>query len=360
MKAKLPALLAAALLLAAAPAFADDLLDAVLWDGPSASPAESAPRPAPSPAIVPVSEVRPAAPVTVPGGMVPQPVPRTGTPAPGPSAAEPVYFGSSTAASTSAPAVPSTTTSAPAVPSAAEQQIRHEIEEMRARADRLEAALGPATPPKPARPPYDLADWPSRPRLSLRGGGQRGADDQSGAGDLELVIPIGKMPFDAAVRGFGLGRKYVGYTEYGSAGYVWHSNEKNNFGVDVWGIWLPWRRNCFSPHAGVGLRFEKIAGDWENSWWRHYEHRSYDDEGFSLAGRVGATLTYKRLSLKGEFIIASESNELVGEIAIRLSERIMLTGFAERFDNEFQEKGADAGLAFGGGLTILFGHTPQP
>ena len=216
-------------------------------------------------------------------------------------------------------------------------------------------------PPKPARPSYDRADWLNRPRISLHGAYWDRMDattDKSIAGAMEFACPIGETPFDAAARGFWMQRKY----RFDDDWQPRHEHHKTNMGVDVWGIWLPWRRNVFSPHAGLGLRCEKINGESKtyHGWNRldSGESYEYDDSGFSLAGRVGATVTYKRLSLKGEFIIASESSELLGEIAIRLSERIMLSGFLDRFDNDFHDEGADAGLAFGGGLTILFGHPP--
>lgn len=313
----LPAIVAA-LLLAAPPTFADDLLDAVLWDGPSAFPDKPAPAPeVPSAPFVP----------SIPQPAVP-PAPQT---APAPSASDPV-------------------------PVSGESQIRREIQEMRARADRLEAALGPDTTDSEktvdeAAP--SASDWLSRPRLSLRGGRGTRPGGASDALSGELVVPIATTPFDASLRGFWLRNDYQNYKDG-------HDDDEmiQNYGLEVWGMWLPLRKTVFSPYAGAGLRHETIDGALHRVYRGHHElDKNPDDDGFFIAGRVGATVTYKRLMLRGELIGASKCYELLGELAIRLTDRIVLTGFAEHFDNDFPESDR---LVFGGGMTILFGHTPQP
>ena len=318
MKTKLP-FIAAALLLTTAPALADDLLDAVLWDGPSAFPDKPAPAP-----TVPSAPFVPSIP---PPATLPAP-----QPAPPPSASDPV-------------------------PVSGEAQIRQEIQEMRARADRLEAALGPGTPDSGkalAEAAPSAPDWLSRPRLSLRGGGRRGrSGDDGSALSGELVFPIAKTPFDASLRGFWVRNDYQNYKDG-------HDDDEmiQNYGLEAWGMWLPLRKAVFSPYAGVGLRHETIDGALHRAYYgRHELDKDPDDHGFFVAGRVGATVTYKRLMLRGEFIGASKCYELVGELALRLTDRIVLTGFAEHFDNDFPEGDP---IVFGGGLTILFGHAPQP
>ena len=315
------AILAAALLLAAFPALADDLLDAVLWDGPPSS--RTAPAPStPPPAVPDVPSVPPVSSgPSVPSAPQPPPAPATSDPVPG------------------------------------ETQIRHEIQEMRARADRLEAALGPAAPPKPARPPYDRADWPERARLAVNGFGVFDSNDGSGFAG-EFTYPVADTPFDVAMRGCYLkdepDAKY-GYISSNRRSVSYES--KTVMGATVWGIWYPWRGALVSPHAGIGAGYESTSGDreyWEYriGRWNRENHsgKSLDDDGLTLAGRVGATLTCKRFTLKGEFILTAETKTLLAEAGLRLWEHFVLNALVERYDVDL----SDACTAFGGGCTILF------
>ena len=306
MKAKLH-LLSVALLLAAASALADDLLDAVLWDGSSAFPAKTEPA-----STVP----------TVPA----------------------------------VPSVPPTTQSAaPDAPSREEIRLRRELEEMRVRTERLEAALQqtpppePAEPPEPAPPQYDRADWPKRARLDIHG------DPTSpGCGGIvgEFAIPFGETPFDAAVRG-------SHFEDHPDAdyGYTYYfSEEKDVTSATVWGIWYPLRNAVVSPYAGVGVGYESAAGTREyvehNGRWGNRKgwEESLDDKGLTLAGRVGATLTLMRFTLKGEIILTSETKTFMAEAGLRVWEHLVLNALVERVDLDL----AEPRNAVGGGITILF------
>ena len=330
MKTKLH-LLAIAILLAAAPALADDLLDAVLWDGPSAFPSQTEPAPEPPPPSAPEPSPAPSYPSRSSYATLP-PAPVPSATATVPAATEPVSV-------------------------SGEKQICREIEEMRARADRLEAALGPSEPPKPARPPYDRADWPERARLSLWIAPVPPIHGLDMAGG-EFVLPVPDTPFDLAVRAYSLDDDPGEKQDYLSSNRrsVFHE-KKEVLGAAVWGIWYPWRNAVVSPHVGVGIGYESTDGSrdyWEyrgsrwnaeNGW-----HKELDDDGLTLAGRVGATLTYQRLTLKGEFILTSETKTLLAEAGLRVWEHLVLNALVERYDVDI----SDACTAFGGGITILF------
>jgi hypothetical protein len=306
----------AAACLAALPARADDLLDAVLWDGPSAFPSKSAPA-APAPAAP-----------SVPARLPPAPQPAA-IPAPAPAAPEP--------ASTSV-----------------EAQLRHEIEEMRARADRLEAALGPAAPPDSASPPSNRAHWLERARLSLLG-----TDDSQGyACSGEFAFSVAETPFDVAIRGYWLDDAPAIKSGYSSSSRWFTLDARKRVrGAAVWGLWHPWRDAVVSPHAGVGVGAEYATG---HRSYREYTDRGHDsesswdedleDDGPTLAGRVGATLTYKRLTLKGEIILTSGTRTFLAEAGLRLWNHLVLNGILERFDVDL----SDSVDVFGGGFTILF------
>jgi hypothetical protein len=374
MKPRLPSLAAALLLAVPAASRADDLLDAVLWDGPSAFPSEAAteheppPPPAPEPEPAP-APVYPSRSTYSPRSPSPSPTTLPAAPAPAASPSVPAAF-SPAALSGAVPAAfaPAALSDAlpaavaPAAPAAlsGETQIRREIQEMRARADRLEAALGPAEPQKPARPQYDRADWPQRARLSLRGGivADNFSDDKNGMGGGELAFPLPGMPFDIAVRG-----SYFRYLsekrEYVSSKRISvDSIAKNVFELICWGMWYPLRGEVFSPYVGVGAGGQFISGDRhpyilrKRSYYWNMEdadnYSSLDDKKLTIAGRVGATLTYKRLTLKGEILLTSESREYLAEAGLRIWEHLVLNAIVERYDIEKPL------TAFGGGVTILF------
>lgn len=355
MKTKLPAL-AAALLLASSPTLADDLLDAVLWDGPSSFPSASVPANEPPPAVEPAPAPLPAAPAarTVPL----QSVPSADTPALRSSAYDPVFAGPSEP-QVSAPQPAPAPSDAEAFPG--ETQIRREIEEMRARADRLEAALGPAAAQKPLPPQYDRADWPKRARLSV-GGALTIGDNEGGGYAGEFAFPVAETSFDVALRGYYLEDdpdKKIGYISSRRRSLV--TADKEVMGATVWGVWYPLRGALVSPYAGVGIGYEKTSGakncyeGQRDSWYYYYyydriDHKRYDDSGLTLAGRAGATLTWLRLTLKGEIIITSESKTYLAEVGLRIWEHLVLNGLVERFDVDL----SDSVDAFGGGLTFLF------
>ena len=292
MKTKLP-FLAAALLLAAAPAFADDLLDAVLWDGPTAFPAKPAPAPT-APAV---------------------------------------------------PSVPYAQPSPPAAPTPTELHLRRELQELRERTERMEAerqqqppseAVPETATPKREAPASDWTDWPFRPRFSLRGGVQPSSLDSIAASG-ELAVPLGEKPFDLAARAFYLFRKPE---EFGNI------SEKTCYGGEAHLLFIPWRDAVLAPFAGIGIRYEaskafrEFVGDDE---WKK-------DSGFSLVGRVGAAVTWKRLSLKGELIAASGVYELLGEVGVRAVGGFVPSVFIEHFD--INAGGADQ--IIGVGFAILF------
>lgn len=310
----LSAILAAALLLAASPALADDLLDAVLWDGPPVS--RTVPAPTPPPPPVPDAPSVPSV-TSVPA------TPSTLQPVPAPSASDPV---------------------------SGDLQQRREIQEMRDRADRLDAALD-----TPATSPIPVPSW----TLSFRGGG--GPENKALAASVEFIKRIKDSPFDVALRGSFFSRSesrtgsyketyytydyswYWGWTsrEHTRTHYYDYDVEERHWIGDLECIWRPLRGHPFSPYAGVGARYE------------HIDHSDKDDDGgLSPAGRVGVVLTvpgFDRLSLKGEFLVGKDSNEAIGEVAIRLAPHFALAAFVDSFDTDLGR-----GMAFGGGFSLPF------
>lgn len=120
-----------------------------------------------------------------------------------------------------------------------------------------------------------------------------------------------------------------------------HHVEEEHFGGTGELLWRPFRESHFSPFAGIGGRYEHTKIDREKR-----EGRA------SLSGRVGAVLTvpgFERLALKGEFLVGADSNELVGEVGLRLWSHFGVTGFVESFDFDIGR-----GTACGGGCTLLF------
>ncbi len=340
MKNKFPTL-AAILLLATAATRADDLLDAVLWDGPSAFPSKAAPAPepppppAPEPAPAPVYPSRSSYPLRPPA---PEPAPPPAAP--------------------NSAAVESVPDAVDPVSHSGETQIRREIKEMRARADRLEAALGPSSAKSSTPAPIPVPSW----TLSARGGVGSG---ESIAVHGELVKRLGDFPFDLALRGAFLAQTETRTSSYRETYYTysyswlrgWTSHEhsrkiyydydvdERNILGDLHLLWRPLRESHFSPYAGVGGRYEYRQFDGDDG--------ENDNKGeFSLSGRVGLILYvphFERLALKGEFIGASKSTELVGEVSLRLGNHFVLAAFVDNFDIDLGRA-----TAFGGGLTLLF------
>ena len=299
------------------PSRADDLLDAVLWDGPPSS--RTAPAPStPPPAVPDVPVVPSAAPSAPPSSQPPSSLI--------PAASEPV---------------------------SGDLQLRREIQEMRDRADRLEAALD-----TPAASPIPVPSW----TLSFRGG--------VGSGDSlavhgELVKRLGDSPFDLAIRGSVLQQTETRTSYYRESYYTysysrrwgWTSHEhtrkiyydydvdeRNGIG-DLHLIWRPLRDSRFSPYAGVGGRYEYLHFEGDND-------TNANEGGFSLSGRVGLILHvphFERLALKGEFIGGSDSTELLGEASLRLGNHFVLAAFVDSFDIDFGRA-----TAFGGGFSLLF------
>lgn len=384
MKTKLP-LLAAALLLAVSTASrADDLLDIVLWDGPSAFPSKAAPEPEPPPPTDPEPAPAPApvypsrssyslrapAPDTVqlPAALSqPQPPPSDllddvlGTPRPSvqpaaqnntsqeqpaqqttqtPQAQEPVPLKGAPRPVEPAPTRPGTSSPLETPPS--------EIKSVK------------TVPPKIPNPSWSL---------SARGG--VGSDDAIAA-SAELTKRIGDTPFDLSLRGFftkltetriGTGSYQETYTTYYTYTYrvsrrrtrtrtvpQYHTRtvhyqyeydvDEQHVGGDLQCIWRPFRSAHFSPYVGVGGRYENVEGPDE------------EDDGLSLSGRVGVVLSvpgFERLTLKGEFLAGADSKELVGEVGLRLWSHFVLNGFVESFDIDLGRA-----TAFGGGLTFPF------
>ena len=293
MKTKLP-FLAASLLLAAAPAFADDLLDAVLWDGPTAFPAKPSPAPT-APAV---------------------------------------------------PSVPSSQPSPPAAPTPTELQLRRELQELRERTERMEAERRQAEParvPASDAGPEEDADTGPSWFFEVRGGV---GPEHLFAGSIELARRIGRTPFDISLRGFVVDTEFkrplldTNGTEY-------------HCGADLACLCRPWRGKTFSPFAGAGGRFE--LADW-GRWGDEEDWFENDDSGtareYSLVGRIGAELTVpnlERLTLKGEFIAGKLSRELLGGGIFRLGERFAVDAFAASIDLH-----QCRGMAFGGGMTLFF------
>lgn len=332
MRTKLPALAAALLLAASTAVRADDLLDIVLWDGPSAFPSTAAPEPEPpppepEPAPAPVYPSRssytlrtPAPDLTPPPAALnpPQPLPF-------PAVSDPVSL-------------------------PGETQIRREIQEMRARADRLEAALGPTAPPEPAQPanpPYDRADWPKRARLSIHGFGD---PSSPGCGGIvgEFALPLAETPFDVALQGY-----YLANTpdaEHGDGYYFTESKEVA--GGTLWGVCYPWRNAVVAPHIGIGIGYERVGGEVEYIQRGENRYQNLDDKKPTLAGRIGVTLTVKRFTLKGEIILTSETKTYLAEAGLRIWEHLVLNVLVERLDMDLEH--SDSRNVVGGGATILF------
>ena len=336
MKPKLH-ILAATLLLAAAPALADDLLDAVLWDGPSAFPAESTQTPEPVPAFEPAPQPFPE---PFGAGPAPQPAPEASAPVPG------------------------------------ETQIRREIEEMRAQADRLEAELqqsGNSRTPAPGPGAKADSAYPT-PSFVLSARGGAGAENERAFAG-ELGFRLGKLPFDIAFRGFYLEMQenrtdsyeetYYTYTTSYTRRHGWNTYEHRHsrtvyydykvtefrLGAEATVVWRPFRGKPFSPYAGAGGRIARFELT-EDDNFRGDESEFGPETEFSPVGRIGLDLYVPHLeflTLKGEFIAAKECNEIVGEVGLRLGRHFALNAFAESFDMELGR-----GTAFGGGMTLLF------
>ena len=379
-------------LLAAPGAQADDLLDAVLWDGPSAFPSKTAPTPpvpAPSPEpapldtpdIAPVPTPSPASALTLqdllpsarePAAPADSALPSGTTPAgtdspkeiPSPSSllgslpSPASLFGGAPAAiappGNAAPENAAPENAAPAPhPLAGDSVV----------ADSVASGTAPAAPSgKPTRVQDDLGDEsPLSPSwtLSFRGGG--GPENKALAASVEFVKCIDDTPFDVALRGSFFSRSetrtgsyketyytydyswYWGWTsrEHTRTHYYDYDVEERHWIGDLECIWRPLRGHPFSPYAGVGARYE------------HIDHSDKDDDGgLSPAGRVGVVLTvpnFDRLSLKGEFFAGKDSNEVVGEVAIRLASHFVLAAFVDSFDTDLGR-----GTAFGGGFSLPF------
>ena len=184
------------------------------------------------------------------------------------------------------------------------------------------------------------------------------SDDKNGMGGGELAFPLPGIPFDIAIRG-----SYFGYAnekqEYVSSKRISVTDiDKNVWELICWGMWYPLRGEVFSPYVGVGAGGQYITGFKDpyilqkRSYYWGVEHAnnysSLDDKKLTIAGRVGATLTYKRLTLKGEILLTSESREYLAEAGLRIWEHLVLNAIVERYDIEKPL------TAFGGGVTILF------
>jgi hypothetical protein len=339
-------LLAAAFLLAAVPAHADDLLDAVLWDGPSAFPSKSAPAaPVPPPAAPPAPPAYSAP--AVPAAFH---APALATPA------------------SAIPSVPAATAAAPdaAAPDAdispeTELQLRRELQAMRERTERMETALRQL-------PPEKLPPWRD-PSFSLSGRAGAGTENEARKFSGEMNVRLGHSLFDLSLRGSVLlqtetrtgsyKEPYYTYTYYHTRRgtrtvshrhtrtvYYEYDVDQTHWSGEFQLIMRPLRGKLFSPYTGIGGKVERLTG---------LEGADDGDdhvENFSFVGRVGVVLTepfFERISLKGEFLGSAESYEGFGELSIPLSDHFVLTAYVEGF---YSDLGTSA--AFGGGCALVF------
>lgn len=323
---------------------ADSLLDAVIWDGPSTFTAQE-------------DSAAPSA----PGGTVPEDSSDSHA-EPEPVIESPAPVSESTFQTRVGMAEDTVASPDDAGPTDTELELRRELQEMRDRADRLETALKQAEAEagrnQPAasdgQPPVDWTGWPSRGRVSFHvganykeGGGYYGDDtDGAAAGALEVAIALGELPFDVDVRGFGMGR----IQEETPDDYSDFSVYRANYGIDLMAVWVPLRHFPVSPYAGAGFRYEGIytSVEMDDRYDDEYEEETTDAKA-SAVGRVGLALSWRRLALRGEYIFASESKEIIGEVGIRIAGSFVLNAFVEQFDIDLDEKST----VFGGGFSII-------
>ena len=189
----------------------------------------------------------------------------------------------------------------------------------------------------------------------VRGGG----GDAIGV-SVDWTRPLGNSPFDLNIRAFFLQveKDYRYQSYYTTSWYSWWSGWHENrhyywvddteyqadYGGEALCIWRPFRGRRLSPYAGVGLRAEKLS-------WKYggFESDYEDDSKASASGRFGLQLDLKRIYIVGEYIMGSESSELIGDISFYISGRCKLHAFVENVDLDL-----GSGTAFGGGLSFDF------
>ncbi len=131
-----------------------------------------------------------------------------------------------------------------------------------------------------------------------------------------------------------------------------HHNFQDNIGGEALCLWRPFRGRTISPYIGGGLQYESSTMRNQYSGERYdfvkREERNEEDV-ISLAGRIGLLLDLKRVFLVGEYIVGSDSSELIGDVSFYLTRRMKLHAFAEYIDLDLA-----SGTAFGGGLSFDF------
>ncbi len=238
-------------------------------------------------------------------------------------------------------------------------QDADDVRKLREEVAALRQKLGSQTPPSTAnekvRPieekPIEHIANPAT--LYLRGG--YGASMTSVC-SADWTMPISGSNFDLSIRGFLLAtdRHLVTY-EYKTRRTYYDRlidyADQDNGGGEALCIWRPLRGKLFSPYVAGGLRYESVKV--VNRYWGYRAgYRGEFEEkkgGASLAGRVGVLLDLKRVFLVGEYIVGSDSSELIGDVSFYLTRRMKLHAFAEYIDLDLA-----SGTAFGGGLSFDF------
>ena len=191
--------------------------------------------------------------------------------------------------------------------------------------------------------PKGHIDNPATLYLRGGGGGKRGY-----AYSIELAMPIWKSDFAILLRSFATGMMtpelVTPIYRFGRRG------KANNRGGEALCIWRPLHGCILSPHAGIGVRYEYtdkpgFLGDGKGI--NYYENP--DGGGGAIAGRIGLLLDLKRVFIVGEYIVGSDSSELIGDVSFYLTRRMKLHAFAESIDLDLCR-----GTAYGGGISFDF------
>ena len=248
-----------------------------------------------------------------------------------------------------------------------EEELRQRLEAAERRAAIAEEALSRPTAIRDSdleeEDDGSAAGMEWKTRLALRGGG---GGDGAVALSGELSLPLGKSPFDLALRGFYTSVEYsveksakeTYYTHYRVTRHrfrttttyyrsrkhtrtVYYTDEESteNYGGEALVVWRPFRGKTFSPYFAVGGRFEGAESE--------------DDEGGSLGGRGGLTLNLGPCWLGVEYGGGKAGNEAVGMLGWRCSRHVALNAFVNRFEGKADGEGRN-GVALGGGLTLVF------
>lgn len=160
-------------------------------------------------------------------------------------------------------------------------------------------------------------------------------------GSIDLIGPLGHSDFDLRVRGFFL-RTQKEMVRHWWDGRQWPEDvDQDNLGGETFCIWRPLRGRTFSPFVGAGLRVESIDGTGDE--WAGIK----DGSNASPCGCAGITVVFGRVSLLGEVIGGSDSQEVIGDLSFYITQRLRLHAFAEGIILDLADSTAlGAGLSY--------------